>query len=256
MENAILIANFYYHNLFENFSLKVEKNKFIVLSGPNNCGKTTLIRILNRELITEGEIEIFGKGINTYPIDLYSRLIGCVIPMEYIPKEENLEEELYFYNTDSKEIEWILKGLKIKKIIHKRLKDLTSKEFILYQLAVTLSKNPQILLIDTIGTYFTDKEIEKVLLFLKEYQEKKHMTIFYIARSLTESLLADYLYIMSERKIVLKGAPLDVLQKDNIINRIGLDIPFMIDLSVKLRDYELIKEIELEKDRMVNELWK
>ena len=30
----------------------------------------------------------------------------------------------------------------------------------------------------------------------------------------------------------------------------------MIDLSVKLRDYGLIKEIELNKNRMVENLWK
>ena len=29
----------------------------------------------------------------------------------------------------------------------------------------------------------------------------------------------------------------------------------MIDLSVKLRDYELLDEIEMDKDRMVDKLW-
>ncbi len=256
MENAIVIANFYYHNLFENFSLKVEKNKFIVLSGPNNCGKTTLIRILNRELITEGEIKIFGRGINTYPIDLYSKLVGCVIPMEYIPKEINLEEEIHLYNINQKEIDWILKGLKIKRIIHKERKELNSKEFILYQLATTLAKNPRLLLIDSISSYFEEKEMNIIISFLKEYQRTKKISILFIGRTLTEILIADYLYIMSEKKIALKGLPIEVLQKDNVINKIGLNIPFMIDLSVKLRDYNLLEEVELEKDRMVNKLWK
>ena len=30
----------------------------------------------------------------------------------------------------------------------------------------------------------------------------------------------------------------------------------MIDLSVKLRDYELIKDIETDYDRMIEALWK
>ena len=43
---------------------------------------------------------------------------------------------------------------------------------------------------------------------------------------------------------------------DNIINKIGLNIPFMIDLSVKLRDYDLITDIETDYDRMIEALWK
>ena len=55
---------------------------------------------------------------------------------------------------------------------------------------------------------------------------------------------------------ILEGEPLDVLQNDNILNRIGLEVPFMIDLSVKLRDYDVVKDIELDKNRMVDILWK
>ena len=50
--------------------------------------------------------------------------------------------------------------------------------------------------------------------------------------------------------------PLKVLEKDNIINKVDLDLPFMIDLSSKLRDYDLIKEIELDKESLINKLWK
>ena len=56
--------------------------------------------------------------------------------------------------------------------------------------------------------------------------------------------------------IILEGEPLEVLQRDNIINKAGLEVPFMIDLSVKLRDYDLVSSIELDQDRMVDILWK
>ena len=256
MENAIEIANLYYHNLFANLSLCIKKNSFSVLAGPNNCGKTTLIRILNRELITEEDIEIMDQEINIYPIDFYSKLVSCIIPMEKIPQEINIEEELHLYSQNTKEIEAILKGLKIKKIIRKKIKDLPSKEFILYQIATTLIQKPSIILIDTISSYFTKKEMKDILSFLKEYQEARKITILYIARDLEESLIADDLYIMNEGKIALQGKPLEVLEKDNIINKIGLSIPFMIDLSVKLKDYDLIDKIELDKDRLVDKLWK
>ena len=70
------------------------------------------------------------------------------------------------------------------------------------------------------------------------------------------SLNSDKLYILNEGIFMLEGSPKAILEKDNILNKIGLKVPFMIDLSVKLRDYDLVKEIELDMDRMVDTLWK
>ena len=69
-------------------------------------------------------------------------------------------------------------------------------------------------------------------------------------------MMCNYLYIINESTIILEGEPLSVLVKDNILNRIGLEVPFMIDLSVKLQDYNLLTTTELDMERMVEELWK
>ena len=256
MNSAIEISNFYYENLFENFCISINKNSFISFSGPNNCGKTTLIRILNREIIVDSNIEINGERINSYLIEKYETLVGCIIPFEKIPKERTIEQEMYFYNDNSLEIEEILKGLRINTIKQKEIQDLSKKQFILYQLAVELSKSPKIILIDTISPYFEQKEMINIIKFLKQYQEKKEITILYITQNLEETLYTDYLYIMDNKKISLKGVPIEVLEKDNKINKIGLNLPFMMDLSVKLKDYNLLNEIELDKSKMVEELWK
>ena len=66
----------------------------------------------------------------------------------------------------------------------------------------------------------------------------------------------DNLCIINKGKIVLKGEPLRVLDKDNVLNKIGLEVPFMIDLSVKLKDYQLVNKIILNQEEMIEELWK
>lgn len=256
MDYAVKVNNFYYQNLFDNFSLLIEKNKIVTLSGPNNCGKTTLIRILNREIIVDTDIEIFGRKINDYTIHEYASFVGCVIPLEKVSEAKNLEEEMYFYHDDMEDIEWIVSGLKLRTIRRKNLSSLSSKDFILYQLAVELSKDLKILLIDDIHSYFTKSELSKIVGFLKKYQEKKNITIVFITNDLEQSLVTDYLYIIGDKKISLQGFPMEVLENDNRINKIGLNLPFMVDLSVKLRDYKLLDYIELDKERMVDTLWK
>lgn len=245
-----------YKNIFNDLSLDIEENKFITISGPNNSGKTTLIRILNREISEKFNIDILGKRLTDYNTEELTRTIQSVIPNTEYFIEKNLYEEMnYNCNSNASFIDYICKGLKIKRLLKNNYKSYNQQEIILSQLAIALSIQSKILLIDDISPYFNQKEIENIILFLKEYQKKYNITIIYTTINLEESLLTDYIYIINEGKIELSGTPIEVLQKDNIINKIGLNIPFMIDLSVKLRDYDLIREIETDKDRMVDMLW-
>lgn len=260
MTKVVEITNLKYKNLFNNLSITVEKNKFVTISGPNNCGKTTLIRILSRLISTDESIIINDKHIAEYKLDNYLRIVQTVIPKELIFLEDNLEEEMYYNQTGNPKeinelINFIVSGLKIKKILTKSKTDLSKKEIILSQLAIALSKRPRLLLLANISSYFDKKELNIIFNFLKEYRDKYTLTLIQTTIDLDASLLTDYIYIINEGQVALEGIPLEVLQKDNIINKIGLEIPFMIDLSVKLRDYDLVNEIETDLDRMVDKLW-
>ena len=115
---------------------------------------------------------------------------------------------------------------------------------------------PKLLLIDSLDIYFNLEDQKTIINFLKDYISTYGLTVVITTTDLEISLETDYLYIIDKGDLVLSGAPQEVLQKDNVINKIGLNIPFMIDLSVKLRDYELIKDIETDYDRMIEALWK
>mgnify|MGYP002511220483 CR=1 FL=1 len=44
------IKDLKFENVFNDFSISVEKEGFIVISGPNNCGKTTLLKYIYNEI--------------------------------------------------------------------------------------------------------------------------------------------------------------------------------------------------------------
>jgi cell division transport system ATP-binding protein len=70
------------HVALERVSLRVDRGEFVFLVGPTGCGKSTLIKLLIRELEpTEGEILIAGRDIDTLPerqIPFLRRRIGTV----------------------------------------------------------------------------------------------------------------------------------------------------------------------------------
>ena len=252
----ITLQDFCYEDLFEDLNLFIAKNKITVVSGANNCGKTLLLRILNREIVTSNVVLIDNREMNQYTIDEYSKLVQCIIPLEITYEEPTIEEEMLYYNDNKEEIEKIIKGLKLKRSVHKKIKALTTKEIVLSQIAIALIKKAPIILLDNLRMYLTEKEVKEIIEYLKKIQKEREITIIITTIHLEESLLADYLYIIGNKRIALEGKPLEILENDNKINKLGLSLPFMIDLSVKLKDYGLIKEIELNKNRMVENLWK
>ena len=218
----------------KNLDISFYENKFYTISGSNNSGKTTLIRILNAS----------------------NKSAEAVIPFELRINSDNLLDEFAYQKVDEELKEYILKGLKIKSISKKNINSLSKKEIVLVHIAKALGKRPKILLLDSIDNYLNEDDIKKVFKFLRDYQSKYTLTVITATIHLKEALFTDYLYVLHNGEKILEGEPLDVLQNDNILNRVGLEVPFMIDLSVKLRDYELISDIELDQDRMVDILWK
>ena len=157
MKNSIILDSFCYDYLFENLNLIIPKNSFITISGPNNCGKTTLLRVLNRELITSNKIPIEDRNINEYRIEEYSKLVQTVIPLEIVFKEETVLEELSLINPLKKDINRVLGELKIKDHINKKINELSSSDKVLIQIAISLLRKPSILLIDDLNSYLDRK---------------------------------------------------------------------------------------------------
>ena len=254
MSDIIKINNFKYQNLFENLNILIKEHSFTAITGPNNCGKTTLIRILNRTIITDNNIKIRNCDINDYLIEEYSKLVQCVIPLEIIFHEYSVQDELLNYG-NQEEIDKIIAELKIRNLLKKNESNLTTKEIVLIQIIIALLKKPKILLLDNLEE-FLKEDTMKIITYLKKYQKDNDLTIVIATIHLDEIIDSDYVYIIKNGKVELEGKPNIIFEKDNIINKICLNLPFCIDLSVKLKDYNLLNEIKLDNIGIINDIWK
>lgn len=260
--NCIEIIGLTYKEIFRNFSIAFEDKKFITVVGPNNCGKTTLIRIIDNQKMVNNTILIYGKKQEEYKLTELNNIIKTIIPTEISFVQNTVEEELYYQlpselskEIKQKMIKEVSKKFKINKILPKLVENLSEKEIIRLQLALSLITRPKIILIDDLNLYFEKKELMEIIKLLKKITEDDKITIIMVTSNLEYTLESDYIYVINDSKIMLEGKPKGVLEKDNTLNKIGLELPFMMDLSVKLRDYDLIKMIELDMDGMVNILW-
>ena len=256
MTKIIEIKNISYDNIFNKFNISFPMEKLIYLSGPNNCGKTTLIRTLDRKNDSKISISINNKELNTLNLLEYYKTIKCLIPKEIELINNTVQEEIDYHNKKLIDEQELIKRLKLTRLKKAQINSLRDKELIKLQLLISLLSKPKVLFIDNIMSYFNKEEIKELNDLLKDYIKEYKTTIIITTIDLNNTIYSDYLIIINDNKIVLEGEPLEVLEKDNIINKVNLDLPFMIDLSSKLRDYDLIKEIEIDKESLINKLWK
>lgn len=239
--------------LFDDITMDIKENTITTISGKNNCGKTTLFRILSEQ--NSYDIIIDGKAKSSYSKEELDNIIQVVFPLKTFFKEKKIIDEV---TRDAKckrdNILFILNELNLSS--QKYIDTLTPKEIVKLQIARAIILSEKIVLIDEIDKYFTNMEVKELLLLFKECINKFNQTYIVSTTNLDNAIYTDELFIISDGKIILNGDPTEVMEKDNIINKAGLKIPFMIDLSVKLKDYDLIRKIELNKEKLINNLWK
>lgn len=269
MRNIIEVKNLTYKTnkktIFNNFNISIPEGSYTTITGNNDSGKTALIRLINGLLPSDNSIVVGMSYINSKRINDHSKEIGSVYGnkldsflFDDVYKEmafplENLSIEPA--KIEERIIE-IAKFFDISELLDKKVVDLTSLEKQEVLLAIALLHEPKVLLLDNPFSMMDRATKNKIESKLLKYKEKNNLTIILATNNLEEVLRSDYLYVLDNGEIVIEGKPLSVLKEEKIINRLGLTMPFMVDLSLKLKDYELIDDIELDMEALVNKLWK
>lgn len=97
-----------------------------------------------------------------------------------------------------------------------------------------------------------DKALKELIDFLNEH----NLMYINVTNNSELCLYTDYLIIYDKENILIEGRTIEVLKNDKLLKRIGVKLPFIIELSLLLKDYNLIDEIYLDKESLVDKLWK
>lgn len=97
-----------------------------------------------------------------------------------------------------------------------------------------------------------DSDIKKLIQFMSD----NNIMYVNLTNNLELTLYTNYLIVCDDEKILAEGNTLDVLKNDKLLKRLGFELPFIVDLSLLLKDYGLINDIYLDKESLVNCLWK
>lgn len=260
MGEALRIENLNYSNILKDVSIFLEEKTFNVLVGQNGSGKTTLVKSILGLTERSGTILVLGSEMNKNNKSELLKNIGVVMENTFLLDGTALYNIMYpLLNLNYEEMEAkkeaysISKKLDIDSILLNDTKDLSISEKKLVSFATAVVHNPSLIIIDDSFDELDNYYRSKVIDYLKS---QKNSTILFITNNEEDILLADNLIIMNDGQVIKYGSMNELIKDENIFIKNNIKLPFLVDLSHKLKSYELIDDVILDIDRMVDEVWK
>ena len=251
--------------VFDNFNLKIDRGSWVTIAGPNGSGKTTLVKLLAGLENSYDSIKILDNILDKKNLFDIRKDVGFVFdtPDNFFACE-TVEDELAFSlenmavmpKTIKKKINEISKLLKIEDILNQNPYELSGGQKQKVALGCALMLEPRIIVLDEALLMIDIKERDEIFKILKDYNTRKKVTIISFTHDLDEVIYSDRLIVLNSGKIVVDSTFPQVFEEELVMRKIGLEVPFTVELSKKLKLYNLVSNIKLDLESLVNELWK
>ena len=269
MESIINLDNVSYsvfkRNILNNISLSIKKGEFVSGIGGNGSGKSTLINVLAGIVDYSGYIDINGYCLNKENINNIRKSVSVVFDdINNVNVTENVSDEIAVGLNNlgidefsiSKMVVDIAREFKIYNILNYDFASISNSNKVKVFLASALVSNPDILIIDDCLHQLSVSDKELIFDILNKYNKKKKLTIIMVTHDVNDTLNSNRVIVLSKGMIVFDGTPRSVFKnKDKLID-CGIEIPFMMLLSLKLMDEGVINHVYVDMRKLVDDIWK
>ena len=274
MNNIIEVNNISFEYITEedsfkaidDLSLNIKEGEFLAIIGHNGSGKSTLSKNLNAILMpTKGNILIDGMdtreeeklwdirqtaGMVFQNPD--NQIVATVVEEDVAFGPENLgikPEEI------RKRVDESLKSVGIYDLRDRQPHLLSGGQKQRVAIAGIIAMKPKCVIFDEATAMLDPSGRKEVMSTIKRLNKEENISVIHITHFMEEAVDADRVIVMEKGKKVLEGTPKQVFSKIDMLKKIGLDVPYMTELSKELNKEGLKIESDiLTVDEMVMQL--
>lgn len=241
------------HTALDNVSFSVERGEFIGIIGHTGSGKSTLMQHLNGLLKpTSGEVLLEGKDI--WCDKQFTRQARFRVGLVFQYPEYQLFEETVYKDIAFGPKNMGLKPDEIDRRVREAaaLVDLTEQQLQVspfdlsggqkrrVAIAGVIAMEPEILILDEPTAGLDPMSRAGILENIEAYRQAKNATIMMVTHSMNDvAKLAQRMLVMSGSKLAMDGTPKEVFSRAEELLAMGLDIPDVTRVFLRLKQMGL-----------------
>jgi len=237
------------HIALKDVSVCVDRGEFIGIIGHTGSGKSTLMQHLNGLLKpTSGEVLLDGQSIwaNKKQTRQARFRVGLVFQYpEYQLFEETVYKDIAFgpknMGLSAEEVDRrVREAAGFVGITEDQLQvspfDLSGGQKRRVAIAGVIAMEPEVLILDEPTAGLDPEGREEILRNIENYRIAKNATIMMVSHSMSDvARLADRLLVMNDAALAMDGTPTEVFAHAGQLLDMGLDIPEITRLFLKLQ---------------------
>lgn len=239
----------------DGIDIEVKAGDFIAVLGANGSGKSTFAKHLNALLVpTEGTLYVDGMDTseqkNNLPI---RRTAGMVFQNPDNQIISNVVEEDVGFGPENmgvpteeiwRRVEESLKSVGMYEYRKDSPNHLSGGQKQRIAIAGIMAMKPKCIVLDEPTAMLDPSGRKAVIKTVKELNKKENITIILITHYMEEVTGADYVYVMSEGQVKMKGTPRQVFARSEELAKYRMMVPEVTKIALGLSK----KGINIPKD--------
>lgn len=252
MENIIEIKNlsFKYNTtkaIFSDLNLTIKKGEITTLLGKNGCGKSTLIKLLSKNIANyTGNIFLENKELKSYSLKELATKLSIVYQNNITPQEITVfdmvsfarlpYQNIFFYKQTKEDIEKINFALKETDLIDYKntiVSELSGGQLQRVYIAMCLAQDTEIIILDEPTTFLDIKYQKSIMKLVKQLNQELGLTIIMVLHDINQAITySDNIVALLDGKIV-KTDKAHTLLNEELLNKI-------YDTEIKIENNKVI----------------
>ncbi|WP_270998557.1 energy-coupling factor ABC transporter ATP-binding protein [Listeria seeligeri] len=248
-------------------SISAKKGEWVALVGHNGSGKSTIAKLLNGLLFPEdGLIKIGHFVLSEKNIWEIRRQVGMVFQN---PDNQfvgaTVQDDVAFglenhgvpHDVMVKRVESALNEVGMQSYALHEPARLSGGQKQRVAIAGVLALQPDVIILDEATSMLDPRGRAEVMETIRIMREQEDITVISITHDLDEVLFADRVIVMNEGEIHSEGTPKEIFEQADAMRKIGLGVPFIIELQEKLAagGFETGSTV-LSEGALLDQLWK
>ena len=241
------------HKAIDNMSFSVEKGEFIGIIGHTGSGKSTLMQHLNGLLKPTGG-QVLLDGVDIHSDKKFTRQARFRVGLVFQYPEYQLFEETVYKDIAFGPKNMGLKPEEIDRRVREAAKlvgltdgqlevspfDLSGGQKRRVAIAGVIAMEPEVLILDEPTAGLDPASRAGILENIETYRKAKNATIMMVSHSMNDvARLTDRLLVLCGSKLAMDGAPSEVFTRAQELLDMGLDIPDITRVFLRLKQMGL-----------------